>query len=221
MLAWVSPAYPVGGFAYAHGLEAAIEAGGVSDRASLETYVAWVLTAGAGKVDAGLFAHAFAAAADGDDSTVDAIVALAAAWRGTAELAAESERQGAAFLLATMAAWDGGAGLARFVARHGGTAPVLAHPIALALATAGLVPLDLALTAYLQGFAAMIISAGLRLVPLGQTDGQRALRAVVPVIAETARRAPGIPLDRLGSAAPLIDIASMRHETQYTRLFRS
>jgi urease accessory protein len=98
----------------------------------------------------------------------------------------------------------------------------IALPVAVAVACAGHgVPLDLALPARLQAFAANLISAGVRLIPLGQTDGQRLLAALEPVVAATAVRARAVPLAEVGGAAFRADIASMRHETQYTRLFRS
>ena len=68
---------------------------------------------------------------------------------------------------------------------------------------------------------ANLISAGVRLIPLGQTDGQRLLAAFEPVVAATAARALATPLDQVGGAAFRADLASMQHETQYTRLFRS
>ena len=82
-------------------------------------------------------------------------------------------------------------------------------------------PLGLLLPAYLQAFAANLVSAAVRLVPLGQTDGQRATAALEPTVREVARLAPACPLDELGTATLIVDLCSMRHETQYTRLFRS
>ena len=82
-------------------------------------------------------------------------------------------------------------------------------------------PLPAVLTAYLQAFAANLVSAGVRLVPLGQTDGQRATAALELVVARAAAAAMTANLDELGTAAPLLDWCSMKHETQYTRLFRS
>ena len=98
----------------------------------------------------------------------------------------------------------------------------LAYPIAVGVAAAGHgIAVEPALAAFLQAVAANLVSAGVRLIPLGQTDGQRVLAALEPVIAATAARALACPLDEAGSAAFRADLASMRHETQYTRLFRS
>jgi urease accessory protein len=97
-----------------------------------------------------------------------------------------------------------------------------AYPVAVGAAAAGhRVALRPALLAFLHALAANLISAGVRLIPLGQTDGQRVLAALEPVIAATAARALSIPLDNIGGAAFRADLASLRHETQYTRLFRS
>lgn len=218
LLAWTSPAYPVGGFAYSHGLEAAVEDGGVRDRATLVDYVSTVLEAGAGRVDGALLAAAQRAACAGDDAALDAVAQLAAAWRGSAELALESLQQGGAFASVTAVVWPD-ARYVEFAARHPRR---LAHAVAFG-AAAGWhgVPLRAALLGFLAGFAANLVSAGVRLVPLGQTDGQIAVAALVPVVEAAADAALLADLDDIGTATPLLDILSMRHETQYTRLFRS
>ena len=82
-------------------------------------------------------------------------------------------------------------------------------------------PLPLLLPAYLQAFSANLVSAAVRLVPLGQTDGQRATAALEPTVRAVAALAPTCPLDELGTATLTVDLCSIRHETQYTRLFRS
>ncbi|HEX9464609.1 MAG TPA: urease accessory UreF family protein [Alphaproteobacteria bacterium] len=218
LMSWLSPAYPLGAFSYSHGLEYAVEAGRVTMVAALIDWVGTVIEAGAGRVDAALFVAAFRAVEAGDDLAFDALVELAAAWRGSAETALESAAQGAAFVAVTAAAWPH-AEFARLAARHGGQLPL---PVAVGAASAlhG-ISLSAAVSAYLQAFSANLISAGVRLVPLGQTDGQRAIAALEPVVARAAAAAADADLDALGTAAPLLDWCSMRHETQYTRLFRS
>jgi urease accessory protein len=218
LLAWLSPAYPVGGFSYSHGLEAAVEDGSVRNRAGLVDYVSAVLRAGAGRVDGALLAAAWRAADAGDDAALDDVAALAAAWRGTAETALESLQQGTAFAGVTQAAWPD-ARFAAFAARHPRR---FAASVAFG-AAAGChgVPLRPALAGWLGAFAANLVSAGVRLVPLGQTDGQIATAALHPVVEAAAEAALGAGLDRLGTAAPMLDLLSVRHETQYTRLFRS
>jgi len=218
LLAWLSPAYPVGGFSYSHGLEAAVEGGSVRDRAGLVDYAAAVLRAGTGRVDGALLAAAWRAAEAGDDAALDDAAVLAAAWRGTAETALEALQQGASFAAVTQAAWPD-ARFAAFAARHPRR---LSAAVAFG-AAAGFqgVPLRPALSGWLGAFAANLVSAGVRLVPLGQTDGQVATAALFPVVEAAADAALGADPDRLGTAAPVLDLLSIRHETQYTRLFRS
>ncbi|WP_246503920.1 urease accessory protein UreF [Plastoroseomonas arctica] len=215
LLAWTSPAYPVGAYTYSHGIEAAVEDGAVCDAATLAAYIRTVLHDGAGHIDGALCAAAIAAV---DDAALDAIAELAFAWRGTAETALESTAQGNAFALVTMAAWPD-AGFAAFCARH---PKRLAHASAFGAACrfAAIPPRD-AVFAYLTAFAANLTSAGVRLVPLGQTDGQRVTAGLLPAITAATEAALAADLDDLGTASPMIDLFSMRHETQYTRLFRS
>jgi urease accessory protein len=219
LLAWTSPAYPVGGFSYSHGLEAAVEAGAVTDRSGLVAYVEAVLAEGAGAVDAGLLALAHRAARGGDVAALDEVAELGAAWRGTAELALEAMQPGAAFAQVTDAAWPE----PRFAAFRARNAGRLSHAVAFG-AAAGFqgVALRAALLAWAAGFAANLVSAGVRLVPLGQTDGQLATAALLPAIEAASAAAEALrDADALGGAALVIDRFSMRHETQYTRLFRS
>jgi urease accessory protein len=218
LLAWSSPSYPIGAYSYSHGLEWAVESGLLRDRAGVVAWLDGVLADGAGKVDGAFFAAAWRAATQGDEALLDEVAALALAWRGSAELALEAEAQGAAFLTVTRAAWPEPR-LEASARRWQGRA---ALPVAAGLTAAchG-VPLDPALVAYLSAMAANLVSAALRLVPLGQTDGQIAIAALSPSVARAAAAAIVADLDDLGSAVPMVDWCSMRHETQYTRLFRS
>ncbi len=217
LLAWNSPGYPTGAFSYSHGLEWAVEADGVGNRRELVEYVAAVLCSGGGWIDAVLFAHVWRAAEE--PQALDELSELAAAFRGSAETARESHQQGLAFLDVTREAWPHPL-LERFAERHAGT-PV-AHSTAVALSCAahgiGLAP---ALHSYLHGLAASLVSAGARLVPLGQTQAQIAIAELEPRIAETVERALGTRLEDLGTIVPRVELCSMLHETQYTRLFRS
>ena len=143
---------------------------------------------------------------------------LAAAFAASKERFLETTAQGRAFFDATSAAWPCAA-LRRLIAAWDGP---LAYPVAVGVAAAGHgIAIEPTLAAYLQAIAANLVSAGVRLIPLGQTDGLRVLAALEPIIAAAAKRALASSLDEIGSAAFRADIASMRHETQYTRLFRS
>lgn len=218
LLAWLSPAYPVGAFSYSSGIEWAVEAGDIEDAGTLRGWLAVMLADGAGFCDAVLFAHSHRAAFGQDEEALRGIAELAAALAPTQERHLETTAQGNAFVEATRAAWPCAA-LDRLKAVWDG--PV-AYPVAVAAAAAGHgIALAGALAAFLQAVAANWVSAGVRLVPLGQTDGQRVLAALEPVIAATAQRALAASLDDIGTSAFRADLASARHETQYTRLFRS
>jgi len=218
LMTWLSPAYPLGAFSYSHGLEYAVEDGRVRNAAGLTGWVGAAVEHGAGRIDAALLAAAWRAATESDDRQMAELVDLGMAWRGTAETALESAAQGAAFLTITRAAWPH----PRLEALAASAGNQMALSLAVGAAAAiHAMPLAPVLTAYLQAFAANLVSAGVRLVPLGQTDGQRATAALESVVARAVEAALAADLDDLGTAAPLLDWCSMKHETQYTRLFRS
>jgi urease accessory protein len=218
LMAWLSPAYPVGAFSYSSGLEWAVEAGEVGDAEALRRWLAVVIGEGGGHCDAVFFAHAHRAVSSEDQTALREVAELAAAFAPSRERYLETTAQGRAFLDTTQAAWPCCA-LDNLVAAWPGP---YAYPIAVAVAAAGHgIALAPALHAYLHAVTANLISAGIRLIPLGQTDGQRILAALQPVIEATAARALATALTEVGSAAFRADLASMRHETQYTRLFRS
>jgi urease accessory protein len=149
------------------------------------------------------------------------ITARADAHRGTAETALESRAQGEAFLATCRAAWPHPmleAWSEALVAER--RPPAYAVAVGVAAACAG-VPLAAALTAYLHGVAANLVSAGLRLIPLGQTDGQRALRTLEPVVTDCVTASLSRAEHDFGGCAFAAELASIDHETQYTRLFRS
>lgn len=206
LMTWLSPAFPTGGFAYSHGLEWAVETGDVRDGATLEAWLADLLRHGSGRSDAILLRCAHAA----DDAVLAEVAATALAMAPGRERHAETLNQGRAFLLAA-APWQGDV-----------LPPDLPYPVAVgALAGRHGLPADDAVLAYLQVFTSNLVSAAVRLVPLGQTAGLRVVAALEPVLTETAAATAGATLDDLGGCAFRSDLAAMRHETQYTRLFRS
>ena len=221
LLAWLSPSFPIGGYTYSHGVEQAVEAGFVRDRATLTGWVAFILEHGAGRSDAVLFAAVHRAVADGDEPAFRWALERADALRGSRETALESAAQGTAFLSTVAAAWPL-PGLDRWqtIIQAESRPPAHAVAVALCAALAG-IPLGASLAGFLHSVAANLVSAGVRLVPLGQTDGQRALAALESVVARVAAWAETASPDDLGSRAPMVDWTSMTHETQYTRLFRS
>ncbi|QIB32428.1 urease accessory protein UreF [Ancylobacter pratisalsi] len=218
LFVWLSPAYPVGAFAYSHGLEWAVETGEVKDAETLRRWVEDLLLCGGPFADAVLLAHGWRAITGDDDAALHDVLELAAAFAPSRERQMETLNQGDAFMAATRTAWFAPA-LERPGAVWSGR---VAYSVAVGIAAAAHdLPLPATLSAFLNAVAANLISAAVRLVPLGQTDGNRTLASLLPVIRDAAVEASHVPLARIGGAALRSDIASMRHETQYTRLFRS
>jgi urease accessory protein len=211
---WLSPAFPIGAFSYSHGLEFAVEANLVHDRESLVDWLDCDLRHGSGHNEAVFLATALAA----DDDAFVEIAELASASFGTGELALEGLSQGEAFLQTVQRVWphpDLAAMAQSLTAR-----PSLAIAVAMACRAHGIDP-AITLRLFLQAWIANLINAAVRLVPLGQTDGQLAQAALEGAVLATAENAASATIEDLGSAAIMVDWASMQHETQYTRLFRS
>lgn len=218
LMTWLSPSFPVGSFSYSSGIEWAVEAGDITSMITLQEWLAAMLLDGTGFCDGTLLCHAYRAAAAGDGKTLNDVAELAAAFVPSRERHLETTAQGRAFVDIARSAWN--CDTLGLLASHV-TGPVT-YPIAVGVTAAGhRLPLGLTLHAFLHATTSNWISAGVRLIPLGQTDSQRALAALEPVIAATAEKSIEASLDDLGSATFRADLASMRHETQYTRLFRS
>ena len=219
LLTWLSPGFPIGAFSFSHGLEAAVESGAVVGRGALQQWIASVVAYGSGRVDADILRDAYRSAAASELTALVLVNRRGIAFRPTAEMTLETAVQGAAFLDTCRAA-RGEAFLDRWAAAPDDS------PVCYAAAVGGVtaraeIPLDWALTAYLQAMAANLVSAGLRLGIIGQTDGQRILAALEPVIAAAAVATLTRGPEAFGSATFAVELASMAHETQYTRLFRS
>jgi urease accessory protein len=198
LLTWLSPAFPTGGFAYSHGLEWAVDAGDVTDEASLEAWLADVIARGSGRNDLLLVRHAHR----GED-----VADLALAVAPSLERRQEIRLQGEAFAAAA-APW--------------GEIESAPYPVAVGhLGGREGIDEDSLSAAYLHAFASSLISAAVRLIPLGQQAGLRVLASLQPVILETVKESRTATLEDLGGCCFRSDIAAMRHETQYTRLFRS
>ena len=211
--AWLSPAFPTGGFAYSHGLEWAVEQGWVHDGATLQDWLTDLLRRGAGRSDAILLRHAHRAP---DLDALAAVADLALASQTGRERHLETTGQGNAFTAAA-GAWHP-AILNDLAARVGD----IAYPVAVgALAGEQGIDEDMATAALLQAFTATLISAAVRLVPLGQTTGLAVLAALEPVVLDVTAATRGATLDDIGGACFRSDLAALRHETQYTRLFRT
>jgi urease accessory protein len=237
LLNWMSPAFPIGAYAYSHGLEWAIEAGDVSTPQDVEDWIADVITRGSGWNDAVLFALSY----EQDMNE------LALALCSSEERYLETTRLGAAFEIAANvfaardlisrfapaspkekreeniypAAFSIGEGGSRGT-RETDEVPLLAYPVAAARACKAM-NIDCAhsLLAFLQGFSNALISVAVRRVPIGQTAGLEIMRNLMPIVSATATRAANATLDDLGSITLLSDVAAMKHETQHSRIFRT
>ena len=206
LMSWMSPVFPVGAFAYSHGLEYAIDTGRICDRDTLHRWLADLLTCGSAWNDAVLLAESWRECTHGGDGTKTDELAVALAT--TRERLMETTLQGEAFAQAATA-WGGNEG-------------AMCYPVAFGVTAATHhVDLEAALGAYLHAFASNLIQAAVRLVPLGQRDGVAVLARLEDTCLETAARAAHATLDDLGAATFLSDIMSMKHETQYSRVFRS
>ena len=218
LLAWFSPGFPIGAFAYSHGLEWAMERGWVRDRATLTEWLRDLLTYGAIRNDMILLAEAARATGEGNWPRLSNGNDLALALQPSAERHLETVTQGNAFLDTVRAAW-GHAGLDEVAAA---VTPDIAYPVAVGAAAAvhGLGRAEV-LHAFALAAVSNLTSAAIRLSAVGQTDAQRTIAALMADISEQASTAGAATLDDIGGVVYRSDIASLAHETQYTRLFRS
>lgn len=218
LMVWLSPAFPVGAFAYSHALEWAAEAGRLPDAASLDAWIRDLLSHGAPRNDCVLLAGTWRAMRAADHAGLAEINELALALAGSKERHLETSAQGTAFLIAIATSWPH----ASITALNWARDHKVAYPVAVGLvAAAHAQDLGATLDAYLMAVVGNLVSVSIRLGVLGQTDGQRIVASLLPVIRELGRDAADSTLDDLGSAAFISDIAAMRHETQTTRLFRT
>lgn len=216
LMTWLSPSFPVGAYSFSHGLENAVEAGLVTDAAQAESWITDLLTHGDGHADLVFLAHAWSA---GDDSdALQEVHELALAFQPSREIRLESTAQGSSFLKTAASTWP----CAAIDGLQDIAGDAVAYPVAIgAVARSHGVDRDAALEAYAHAFVANLVSAAIRLVPLGQTDGQKITAALQHTVRTEVVRAAETPLQSVTSSCLMADITSMRHEIQYTRLFRS
>jgi urease accessory protein len=215
LLLWLSPAFPVGAYAYSQGLERAVEARLVHGRSDVEAWLADLFACGAARSDLIVLSAALRAQQVVDLAHINA---FALALQPSAERYLETTQQGGSFLDTVSASWPH-AGLDTFRSAVRGA---VAYPVAVGVtAAAHAIPVSDTLSAYGHAIASNLTSAAIRLSLLGQTDAQRVLATLSPVIDQTARFAETSTLDDIASATFSADLASLEHETQYTRLFRS
>jgi urease accessory protein len=250
LLNWMSPAFPVGTFAYSHGLEQAIADGSVKNADGLKGWIEDVITRGSGWNDAVLFAQCWERDAQELNDLALALPTSKERYFETTELGRAFEVASSLFLPSPPRMWGRGLGEgvaqrrnaskdlqaegpphpalsppeagARGSIENGGGSGEISYPIAAGVAcNAAGIHKSYALLAFLQGFSNALISVGVRLIPLGQTRGLEVMRDLMPVIAATADRAGNASLEDLGSIAIASDIAAMKHETLTTRIFRT
>ena len=214
---WLSPSFPNGAYSYSHGLEWAVEAGHIHDRSSLVDWLEADLCCGSGRNEAIFFSEAYRCVVESDRAGLSRVAELAAAFRGTSEFALESSQQATACLTTLRRVWPD-----RILDLFSEMScqPILAVVLG-ARSASERIPVRMALPAFLHSYVANLAIAGVRLIPLGQTDGQLAVSALEDAVLSCSAQRKCATLDDLGSAGFMVELASMAHETQYTRLFRS
>jgi urease accessory protein len=214
---WLSPSFPNGAYSYSHGLEWAVEAGDVHDRSSLVDWLEADLWYGSGRNEAIFFSEAYRCVIKSNQAGLTRVAELAAAFRGTSEFALESSQQATACLTTLRQVWPHPV-LDSFLEMN--CQPVRAVVLG-ARSAAERIQVRAALPAFLQSYVANLVLAGVKLIPLGQTDGQLAISALEDAVLSSSTQGNCATLDDLGSAAFMVELASIAHEAQYTRLFRS
>jgi urease accessory protein len=215
LMTFLSPAFPVGAFSYSHGLEQAIDSDVIRSAEALKSWLVDLLMCGSAWSDAVVFAEAYRAAGAGDLPRLRRVAELASALAPSRERYLEATAQGSAFLDAALISWPG-----KSAEALRDTDVTYGVAVAAVAADQGIAAKS-ALPAYLNAFMANLVSVGVRLIPIGQGAGVRILADLHPLIAASSERALRSTLDDLGSATMLSDIASMRHEEQYSRVFRT
>jgi urease accessory protein len=218
---WLSPAFPVGSYSYSHGIEWAVQAGDIHDRKSLVDWLEADLCYGSGRNEAIFFTEAWRCRTEDDCEKLLKVAELAAAFRGTSEFALESSQQATACLATLRKVWPDPLieSLSELLSERG-IPPALSVVLGVRAAQQR-IPYDLAAPAFLQSYLANLVTAGVRLIPLGQTDGQLTIAGLEEAVLTASAQAEQATIRDLGSAAFMVDLASASHETQYTRLFRS
>ena len=202
---WLSPSFPIGAFAYSHGLEAAVAEGWVTDGPSLQAWLHGVLRDGSGRNDAIWLRLGYSAERD----ALLQLNAEARAYAPARERRVEAERQGAAFVKTVNAVWDM-------------DMPDCVLPLAVGAACGRQgIDLEVAVALYLHGFVGNLVAAAQRLMPFGQTKAQAVLAALQGDIEMVVSETHAAGLDDIDSHAFLSDIAAMRHEALEPRLFQS
>jgi urease accessory protein len=218
---WLSPTFPIGAYSYSHAIEWAVESGDIHDRKSLVQWLEADLRYGSGRNEAIFFMEAWRCSRENDCKRLLEVAEFAAAFRATSEFVLEASQQATSCLAILRRVWpDPILDTLSDLLSEFCVAPTLSVVLGVRAARQD-IPVTLALPSFLQSYLVNFLTAGVRLVPLGQTDGQLSIADLEPAVMAVALQASVATIDDVGSAAFMVDIASASHETQYTRLFRS
>ena len=221
LLTWLSPSFPVGAYSYSHGIEFAVEENLVNDAKTLREWVEGILYYGAGQKDGIVFSETWKTINKADENRLLYVIEIANAFQPTTEMALESRAQGAAFLDAISAAWplELLTHVTRLLKKN---SDYVSYPVAVGIASAvHMVSLSDALSAYLNSFSMNLVSAGVRLIPIGQTEGLQIMAGLTECIIAIQEIILRSSLKDLAATSLIVDWTSACHETQHTRLFRS
>lgn len=216
LMTWLSPSFPVGAYAFSHALEQVVSDGRLDNAPAVQAWLEDLITTGSGHSDLVFVAAGWRAGAGPEK--LAAANELALAFCSSVELRLETTAQGRAFVDTVAETWPCAAASA-LQRMPGGD---IAYPVAVGAIAADYGIDEMAtLTAYAHAFIANLVSAAVRLVPLGQTDGQRITARLADSVSAAAAIAHATPVDAVSSNTLASEIASMQHENLYTRLFRS
>lgn len=220
-MTWLSPAFPIGSYCYSHGLESAVELGYVTNESNLYEWIVNILNYGTGKNEAILFNHIYTLTKNKAWEALNPAIQIMHALRPSYELWMESTHQGEAFLSTMKQVWPHPLlEQLETCLQQVNAKPSLVLAVAFVAALHNIEP-EVALANYLHAFCANLVSAGVRLIPLGQTMGQQILKQLNDDIMPFIKKVEKLSITDLSSATLLLDWLSIKHETQYTRIFRS
>lgn len=211
----ISPTLPIGSFTYSQGIEWAVEAGWIKDANSLQAWLASQLDGSITQLELPLLKRLYLAWQADDLMAVDSWIALSNASRETSELLLEEKNRGRALTDLLIALELPQAAVHK---------PLLSQSQVAAFALASCywqISLEQAAYGYAWSWLENLVLSAVKIIPLGQTQGQRVLYQMTPLLLAAIDQGLNLADEELGAALPALAIASSRHETQYTRLFRS
>lgn len=217
----ISPSLPIGAFTYSQGMEWAVECGWIKDADDVYVWLDGLLESSVGALELPVLARLYHASQQQDHNAFSHWADTLLAWRETSELRAEECQRGQALTMVLDKLPDA-AGWPELQETQWRDALAQTQLAGFALACARWhVDLEQALNGYLWSWLENMVIVAVKLIPLGQSDGQRVLYRFSDQLAAITKQAMGLADDDIGSSSPAMAIASSLHETQYCRLFRS